>query len=58
MGWVRDNPDGTINHVDFGIFNINNRASRWFVNGLEPIFLIDFNVDPSPITGRTGWKTY
>lgn len=58
MGWVRDNPDGTINHVDFGIFNIHDEASRWFVNGLEPIFLIDFNVDPEPITGRIGWAKY
>lgn len=58
MGWVRDNPDGTINHVDFGIFNIHDTASRWFVNGLEPIFLMNFNVDPNPITGRIGWATY
>ena len=58
MGIIRDNPDGTTNHVDFGIFNVHDAASRWFVNGLEPIFLIDFNIDPKPITGRIGWATY
>ena len=58
MGWISKNPDGTLNHVDFGIFNVHDEASRWFVNGLEPIFLIDFNVDPKPITGRIGWATY
>lgn len=55
MGWIRDNPDGTINHVDFGIFNIDDPASRWFVNGLEPVFLIDFNIDPKPIVSRCDW---
>lgn len=58
MGWIRDNPDGTTNHVDFGIFDVHDEASRWFVNGLEPIFLINFNVDPKPITGRIGWASY
>lgn len=58
MGIIRDNPDGSINHVDFGLFNIHDQAARWFVNGLEPIFLIDFNVDPEPITGRIGWAAY
>lgn len=55
MGWIRDNPDGTTNHVDFGIFGVHDEAARWFVNGIEPVFLIDFNVDPLPITGRIGW---
>lgn len=58
MGWIAKNPDGTRNYIDFGIFNIHDAASRWFVNGLEPIFLIDFNVDEKPITGRIGWATY
>lgn len=55
MGILRDNPDGTRNHLDFGIFNIHDQASRWFVNGLEPIFLININVDPRPIIGRIEW---
>ena len=58
MGWLAKKPDGTINSIDFGIFNIHDEASRWFVNGLEPVFLIDFNVDPKPITGRIGWAKY
>ena len=43
MGWV-DNPDdpyATI--VDFGIYKTN-RANRRFVNNLEPVILLDFNV--------------
>lgn len=56
MGWIRDNPDGTTNHVDFGIFNISDQASRWFVNGLEPVFLINFNICPDPITKMIKWK--
>ena len=55
MGWIRDNPDGTINHVDFGLFNVNDMASRWFVNGVEAVFLINFNVMKDPITGRLPW---
>lgn len=58
MGILAKNPDGTLNHVDFGIFNVHDEASRWFVNGLEPIFLIDINVDKDPITGRVGWAEY
>ena len=58
MGWVAKKPDGSINYIDFGIFNVHDQASRWFVNGLEPIFLINFNVDPQPITGRIGWAKY
>lgn len=44
-GWVYDenNPDGD-NYVDFGIFETTVANTR-FVNGLEPVILLDFNVD-------------
>ena len=45
VGWIYDpkNPIGD-NYVDFGIYN-NHEASRRFVNGLEKVILLDFNVD-------------
>lgn len=58
MGWLAKKSDGSTNYIDFGIFNIHDTAARWFVNGLEPVFLINFNVDPQPITGRIGWAKY
>lgn len=44
VGWVYD-PEGTISdgYVDFGIYETN-RNER-FVNGYEPVVLLDFNVD-------------
>ena len=44
VGWVYD-PDSIISdsYVDFGIYEIN-RTER-FVNGYEPVVLLDFNVD-------------
>lgn len=46
VGWVYDekNPIGD-NYVDFGIYNINREKNRDFVNGYEPVILLDFNVD-------------
>lgn len=46
VGWIYDkkNPIGD-NFVDFGIYNQNNDANRAFVNGYEPVILLDFNVD-------------
>lgn len=46
VGWVYDeeNPVGD-NHVDFGIYQTHRVANRRFVNGLEPVILLDFNVD-------------
>lgn len=46
VGWVYDenNPVGD-NYIDFGIFDINNEASRNFVNGLEKSVWLTFNVD-------------
>lgn len=40
VGWV-DNGDGD-NFIDFGIYEDRNRR---FVNGIEPVVLLDFNVD-------------
>ncbi len=46
VGWVYDekNPVGD-NYVDFGIYELYADANRRFVNGLEPVILLDFNVD-------------
>lgn len=46
VGWVYDpeNPKGD-NYVDFGIYNTNRKKSRDFVNGIERVILLDFNVD-------------
>lgn len=45
VGWYYDdeNPIGD-NKIDFGIYNTN-RANVNFVNGYEPVILLDFNVD-------------
>lgn len=46
-GWVYDekNPKGD-NYVDFGIYNVyKNRNNSTFLDGLEPVALLDFNVD-------------
>lgn len=42
VGWIYD-PDDPKSYVDFGIYSTN-RANRRFVNGLEPVILLDFNV--------------
>ena len=46
VGWVYDeeNPIGD-NFVDFGIYDIKDKAKRRFVNGDERNILLDFNVD-------------
>lgn len=46
VGWVykKDNPNGD-NFVDFGIYDVRRSANRDFVNGYEPVILLDFNVD-------------
>ena len=46
VGWIynKNNPNGD-NHVDFGIHNVNIPRNRDFVNGWEPVVLLDFNVD-------------
>lgn len=46
VGWIYDekNPRGD-NYVDFGIYDIHRESNRDFVNGYEPVILLDFNVD-------------
>lgn len=46
VGWIYDesNPD-IDNYVDFGIYEMGSAANRNFVNGFEPVILLDFNVD-------------
>lgn len=46
VGWIYDpeNPVGD-NYVDFGIYDINRKKAREFVNGYERSILLDFNVD-------------
>lgn len=46
VGWIYDekNPVGD-NYVDFGIYDINKKKNREFVNGYERTIWLDFNVD-------------
>lgn len=46
VGWVYDekNPNGD-NYIDFGIFDIHQPKARDFVNGIEKVIVLDFNVD-------------
>ena len=45
MGWIYDeeNPVGD-NFVDFGIYNTDIEKARDFVNGIERVIVLDFNV--------------
>lgn len=43
VGWIKG--DGYQNYISFGIYDQNNEAKRRFVNGLESVILLDFNVD-------------
>ena len=45
VGWMSTKNGGKDGYVDFGIFNIHREANRDFVNGYEPVILLDFNVD-------------
>lgn len=46
IGWVYDpRNDKLQNFVDFGIFDIYNKAKQDFVNGFEKVIILDFNVD-------------
>lgn len=46
VGWIYDekNCEGD-NFVDFGIFDTNSPNARDFVNGIEKVIVLDFNVD-------------
>lgn len=45
VGWLKTKDGSTSNFVDFGLFDGNSTPARMFVNGEEPVFLLDFNVD-------------
>lgn len=46
VGWVYNEEDPTgDNFVDFGIYDMHRRPNRDFVNGIERVILLDFNVD-------------
>ena len=46
VGWIYnpDRPNGD-NYIDFGMYDITREPTREFVNGLERVILLDFNVD-------------
>lgn len=46
VGWIYDEecPNGD-NKVSLNIYNLHREANRNFVNGFEPVILLDFNVD-------------
>lgn len=46
IGWRYDTKNSNLhNCVDFGIYKPENDANRRFINGLENVILLDFNVD-------------
>lgn len=45
VGWDKRNPESD-EHVRFGIFDVSRPEARDFVNGYEPVLLMDFNVVP------------
>ena len=45
MGWIYDEEDPVSdNFVDFGIYNTDIEKARDFVNGIERVIVLDFNV--------------
>lgn len=42
VGWVKGAGD---DFIDFGIYDLYHEKNRDFVNGYEPVILLDFNVD-------------
>lgn len=44
VGWIYDENGQGDTYVDFGIYNINKPENRDFVNGIENVILLDFNV--------------
>ena len=46
IGWAYKPDDPNYqNYVDFGIYNVNRRSSRNFLEGYEAAIWLDFNVD-------------
>lgn len=52
-GWI---DDGTEYKISFGIFNSHSEANRRFVNGLEDVVLLEFNVDGDISELFTKWE--
>ena len=56
VGWVYDETlSSGDNFVDFGIYDITKEENRRFVNGLEKVILLDFNVDGVIINRDDVW---
>lgn len=56
IGWVYDPENPNLhNCVDFGIYDTHREAAREFVNGIERVILLDFNVDGDIISA---FKSY
>lgn len=46
VGWIWDkNKSDKENEIDFCIYQLHRERNRAFVNGYEPVILLDFNVD-------------
>lgn len=45
VGWVRNNPRGGDNYIDFGVFENDMFIAQQWVSGDERSILLDFNVD-------------
>jgi hypothetical protein len=57
VGWYYDlkSPTGD-NYIDFNMFNGSDEDKRRFVNGTEPVILLDFNVDGNIWTRLKPWE--
>jgi hypothetical protein len=55
-GILRDQPDGSRKHVDFGLRDGRDPAVRNFVNGIEDHFLIKPNFEDQPIIMEVGYE--
>ena len=49
--YIKTITDDGDNHISFGIHNDNRRGNRDFVNGIQPVVLLDFNVDGPILDG-------
>jgi hypothetical protein len=45
VGWLKAGRSRGDGFIDFGIYDIFDESKRAFVNGFEPVALLDFNVD-------------
>lgn len=46
VGWIYDpSNEKSDNYIDFGIYDVTKKGAREFVNGVENVILLDFNVD-------------